>query len=166
MKKLKYPKTEHSKKGWTKIEHFFLHALMRAKIRCTILQTVMTIFRLTIGFHCLEKVLSYRDISFITGFDRLDQREYVKEALKQNLIGRSLIGTRKKHYQYFINFDVATWKCGLRIPYRDFETLLKKAMGGKHPTECGVSTPQRVWGKYPTDTLRKLINNPWDYREN
>jgi len=166
MKKLKYHKIEHSKKGWTKIEHSFLHALMRAKIRCSVLQTVMTIFRLTIGFHCDQKVLSYKDISFITGFDRLDQRNYIKIALKQNLIFRRVIGTRRLRYQYSINFDVATWKCNLRIPYKDFETLLKKAMGGKHPTHSGASTPHQLGGKYPTDTLRKLINNPWDYRDN
>lgn len=166
MRKLKYPKTKHSKIGWTKIEHSFLHALMRAKIRCSVLQTVMTIFRLTIGFHCEEKALSYKDVSFITGFERLDQREYIKEALKQNLIKRFRIGTRRPTYVYSVNFDVATWKCGLRIPYRDFETLLRKAMGGKHPTHCGVSTPHKLGGRYPTGMLRELIKNPWDYREN
>jgi len=139
--------------GYTKIENYFLHGLARAKIKSTVLQTVLAIFRATIGYHLTERVLSYEQITRWTGFDRRGQIRYVQGALKKNLISRYQLNTNK--FVYEVNLDPLTWKVPLRLPERHFNE--KKRVVVNQPPERGSYNHQKLVVIQPPAFLKDLL---------
>jgi len=127
---------------YTKVENYLIHALCRVQgtqktknarpgISLGILQTVLAVCRLTIGFHIPSRALTYEQISRITGFTREKQGHYLRQALKLNMItrfdsrGESEIG-RRPSYHYGVNLDPLTWDVPMRFPIRHFGGVRKE----------------------------------------
>ena len=127
---------------YTKIENYLIHALSRTQgtqktknarpgMSLGIIQTILAVCRLTIGFHIPSRALTYEQISRITGFTREKQGYYLRQALKLNIItrfdsrGESEIGKRPS-YHYAINFDALTWDVPMRFPIRHFGAVKKE----------------------------------------
>jgi len=109
MKKVKF------KEGYTRLPNSVLQVLCSLKIRPEVLRTIFAIFRLTFGWGTPERVLSYGQITLMTGLALRNQWRAVKEALKLNLIKRyNLRGESESNlkpiYVYSFNLQPKTWK--------------------------------------------------------
>lgn len=151
---------------YTKVENYLIHALCRVRISPSILQTVLAICRLTIGFHLESRHLTYEQITRITGFFRHHQFRYVKQALKFNMIirfnARSELDLGKKpQYVYSLNLDPLTWNVPMRFPDRHFNPQSLKQdvthAGNKMLPKQVTKDVTQVGNKI----LENLLKNPW-----
>ncbi|MBA7544849.1 hypothetical protein ES705_37210 [subsurface metagenome] len=165
---------------YTKVENYLIHALCRVGgtqkkknartgISLGILQTVLAICRLTVGFHIPTRALTYEQISRITGFTREKQGVYMRQALKLNMItrfdsrGESEIG-RRPSYHYAVNFDPLTWDVPMRFPIRHFGAVKKEA---KVETNKGLKLRPIKVSKVETikglNILGNVLKEPWRF---
>lgn len=165
---------------YTKVENYLIHALCRVQgtqktknarpgISLGILQTVLAVCRLTVGFHIPTRALTYEQISRITGFTREKQGVYVRQALKLNMIarfdsrGESEIG-RRPSYHYAVNFDPLTWDVPMRFPIRHFGAVKKKE---KVETNKGLKLRPIKVSKVETNKglniLGNVLKEPWRF---
>lgn len=168
---------------YTKVENYLIHALCRVngtkrkkKARKTkktrqgvnlgILQTILAVCRLTIGFHIPERRLTIEQITRITGFTRQRQCKYLKQALKLNMIsrydsrGESEIH-KKSRYVYLVNLDPLTWLVAIRFPARHFGVETEKK---DVPTKGYKMYPLKGTKDVPTkgyNILQKLLKDPF-----
>ena len=164
---------------YTKIENYLIHALCRVNgtekrkkarqgISVGILQTILAIHRLTIGFHLPERILTIEQITRITGFTRTRQCQLLKRALKLNMISRynsravTEIG-KKPRYVYSVNSDPLTWQINIRLPTRHFSVKVKeKDVSNKGHKMCPIKDTRCVSNK-GHNLLAKLFKDPFGY---
>lgn len=169
---------------YTKVENYLIHALCRVNgtrkrkkqkkkrerqgVSLGILQTVLAVCRLTIGFHIPERRLTTEQITRITGFTRYRQHEHLKRALKLNMIsrynslGESEIGKKPRHV-YSVNLDPLTWLVATRHPTRHFGFETKKkdvpVIGNKMFPLSGTKDVPVIGN----NILKKLLKDPFRY---
>lgn len=151
---------------YTKVENYLIHALCRVRVSPGILQTVLAICRLTIGFHLESRHLTYEQITRITGFQRRNQFRYVQRALKFNMITRfnahsELDLGKKPQYVYSLNLDPLTWNVPMRFPSRHFnpQTLKQDVaqIGNKTLPKQATKDVAQIGNKI----LGNLLKDPW-----
>lgn len=164
---------------YTKVENYLIHALARVNgtqkrkkarpgVNVGVLQTVLAVCRLTIGFHLTERRLTTEQVSRITGFTRKRQHEHLKRALKLNMIsrydsrGESEIH-KKPRYVYSVNLDPLTWQVAMRFPTRHFGVETKKK---DVPNKGDKMSPIKGTKDVPNKgdkILAKLLKDPFGY---
>lgn len=156
---------------YTKIENYLIHALCRVRVSPGILQTVLAICRLTIGFHLESRHLRYEQIARITGFSRQNQFHYVKQALKFNMIARfnarsELDLGKKPQYVYSLNLDPLTWNAVMRFPDRHFNPKRLKQRCSQNKLQDVVRTDYKDVVRIDYKILTNLLKNPWNTGSN
>jgi len=156
---------------YTKVENYLIHALCRVRVSPGVLQTVLAICRLTIGFHLESRHLRYEQITRITGFSRQHQFHYVKQALKFNMIERfnarsELDLGKKPQYVYSLNLDPLTWNVPMRFPDRHFNPQSLKQRCSPSRLQDVAQTGYKDVAQTGYKILGKLLKNPWDSGSN
>jgi len=165
---------------YTKVQNYLIHALCRVSgtekrkkarqgVSVGVLQTVLAIYRLTIGFHIEERALTIEQITRITGFRENRQGEHIRRALKLNMIhrynSRAVTEIRKKpKYVYSVNSDPLTWLINIRFPAQHFSIKVKEK---EHPNKGVKSTPIKGSKEHPNkgvNIFAKLLKDPFGYR--
>ena len=158
---------------YTQIQNNLLHALIRCSdVSPGVLQTVLLICRLTLGFHVFHTTnLSYGQMTWFTGFSRRNQIRYVQRALELNLINRfDARGESEKgnpKYCYSLVLDMLTWETVWRTP----GGLIKVKSRKKAKKKGGVRTDTKVVSELTpvssvrTDTrfLGNLFKDPFKF---
>lgn len=157
---------------YTQIQNNLLHALMRCgDVSPGVLQTVLLICRLTLGFHVFHTTnLSYGQMTRFTGFYRPNQIRYVKRALELNMISRfDTRGESEKSktpkYCYSLNLDPAlTWGTSWRTPGGVVRVKSRKKKSGIRPDTNMVSKLIPVNSIRPdTRLLSNLLKDPFKF---
>ncbi|MBA7541428.1 hypothetical protein ES705_33741 [subsurface metagenome] len=160
------------KNHYTQIQNNLLHALMRCgDVSPGILQTVLLICRLTLGFHVFHTTkLSYGQMTWFTGFSRRNQRRYVRKALELNMITRfdtrgESETSKRPQYCYSLNLDPSlTWGTSWRTPGGVVRAKSRKKKGGVR-TDPIVGSELTPVGGVRTDPrlLGNLFENPFKF---
>ena len=148
---------------YTKVQNYFLHALCRVSVKIGVMQTVLAIFRLTVGFHLTQRALTYEQMTRFTGYSCRYQGKLVKEAIRLNMIECYVLDTKLRKFTYGPNFDPLTWKAPIRFPARHFAPGHKRKVG---PTVDRGSVLRRTEEVGPTVdplTLQEVLKEPWRY---
>jgi len=157
---------------YTQIQNNLLHALMRCgDVSPGVLQTVLLICRLTLGFHVFHTTnLSYGQMTWFTGFSRRNQRRYVKRALELNMISRfDTRGESEKSkipkYCYSLILDPAlTWGTSWRTPGGVVRVKSRKKKGGVRTDTIKRSKLTPVNGvRTDTRLLGNLFKDPFKF---
>jgi len=164
---------------YTKVENYLIHAFCRVNgtekrkkarqgMNLGILQTILAIYRLTVGFHITERNLTIEQITRLTGFTRKRQGKYLKQALKLNMITRydsrgECEINKKPRYIYSLNFDPLSWYVNIRFPGRHFAVKSKKK---DVPIKGDKMSPLKGTKDVPIkgdNILAKLLKDPFGY---
>jgi len=107
-------KIKKIRRGYTRLPNSVLQVLCFINLRPEVLRTFFAIYRLTFGWGIPERVLSYGQISLITGLLPRNQWRAVKKALELNLIKRYNIRVDEPNlrpiYAYNLNLNAKSWK--------------------------------------------------------
>lgn len=161
---------------YTQIQNNLLHALMRCgDVNPGVLQTVLLICRLTLGFHVFHTTnLSYGQMTWFTGFSRRNQRRYVKRALELNMISRfdtrgESETSKRPQYCYSLNLDPAlTWGTSWRTPGEVVKvkpkSFIHKGKGGVRTDPIKGSKLTPIGGvRTDPNLLGNLFENPFKF---
>lgn len=153
---------------YTKVENYLIHALCRVKVKPAVLQTVLALCRLTIGFHISERIISYGQFSRFTGFDRGYQARCVKKALEGNMITRYNIrgqveANKTAKYCYSLNLDPLTWNVPMRLPAKHFGVERKKKTLPIEATGRRLQKQQSNVALLNNVVLDNALKEPWRF---
>ena len=146
--------------GYTKFANSILQALPHIRACAGVKDTYLAILRLTVGWQVKERVLGYTDICILTGYSRGMQYNYVKQALKLNMITRYLIGTDVPRYCYAPVLDPHEWKVSWRITPKDYSRLLTRLVYRTHRTQVSRKHGTPLSRIHGTDILGIIIDTP------
>jgi len=148
---------------YTKVQNYFLHALCRVFVKTGVMQTVLAIFRLTIGFHLTQRALTYEQMTRFTGYSRGYQGKLTREAIRLNMLECYVLDPKTRKYLYCVNLDPLTWKAPIRFPARHFAPGRKRKVSPTVDTGCVLRRTQEVSPTVDTPLLQEVLKEPWRY---
>ena len=146
--------------GYTKVSNSILQALSHVSVPAGVKDIYLLLLRLTSGWQRREKVISYNDLSLLTGYHHWNISRYVKRALDAGMLSRYKIGTTLPRYCYAPVLDPHKWKVPWRIKPRDFSTLLTKLASAGRLTERSAGRLTHLSANRLTDLLGIIIDTP------